>query len=155
MSINVELINPFIKGTSNVLEQFGIIEIKKGKIVKKNRLDSKYPVTIVVGIVGELKGNITYNLSLETSKKLVSAMMMGMEVVEMDEMAKSALSELSNMITGNAASIFESMGKVIDISPPTLITGKNIIAWISQVETIALELVMPIGIIELNIGLEI
>ena len=155
MAIDVELIKPFINGTKSVLEQFGMTDIKRGKLAKKDRLESKYPVTIVVGIVGELRGNVTYNLSMETAKGLVSAMMMGMEVTAMDEMAKSALSELSNMITGNAAAVFESMGKIIDISPPTLITGDNIIAWISQVETIMLEIVTPVGIVELNIGLEV
>lgn len=37
-------------------------------------------------------------------------MMMGMPVIEFDDMAQSALSELSNMLTANAATSFAEMG---------------------------------------------
>ena len=38
-------------------------------------------------------------------------------------MAKSALSELGNMILGNAATILSGDNVLIDITPPTLGTG--------------------------------
>lgn len=155
MGIDVKLLTPFIDATSNVLSQFGITDIKKGKIAKKDKLKSDHPVTVVVGIVGDIRGNVTYNLPLETAKNLASTMMMGMEVAELDDMAKSAISELSNMITGNASAMFGAIGKNTDISPPTLITGSNIIAWISQVETVVIELLTSVGSIEINIGLEV
>lgn len=86
---------------------------------------------------------------------MASTLMMGMPVEELDDMSKSAIAELANMITGNASSIFEKMEKETDISPPTLITGNNITAWISQVETIIIELITPAGSVEVNIGLEV
>ncbi len=45
---------------------------------------------------------------------------MGMPVTELDDMATSAISELGNMIMGNAATIFSTKGIVIDITPPTV-----------------------------------
>ena len=38
-------------------------------------------------------------------------------------MATSAISELGNMIMGNAATIFSTKGIVIDITPPTVCRG--------------------------------
>ncbi len=48
---------------------------------------------------------------------------MGMPVTELDDMAMSAISELGNMIMGNAATIFSTKGIVIDITPPTVCRG--------------------------------
>jgi len=155
MALAIELINPFLKSFVNTMSQFGLTNIKKGAVKKKVRLESDYQVNVVVGIVGDVKGNVTYNFSLETAKNIATTMMMGMEVTELDEMAKSAISEMANMITGGASAVYESMEKETDTSPPTLIIGENIKAWISQVETISIEFNTDIGVIELSIGLEV
>ena len=52
-------------------------------------------------------------------------MMMGMPVTEIDDMAKSALSELGNMIMGNAATLLSNKNFRIDITPPTLGMGST------------------------------
>ena len=48
-----------------------------------------------------------------------------MEVKELDDMSKSALSELSNMLTANAMTEFSKTGLNLDISVPTLLSGEN------------------------------
>lgn len=52
-------------------------------------------------------------------------MMMGAEVLELDDMAKRALGELGNMITGKASVKLETIGVTINISPPELVMTKN------------------------------
>jgi chemotaxis protein CheX len=48
-------------------------------------------------------------------------MMMGMPVDTLkDDMAKSAVSELANIISGNVATIFAGKEVVVDIKPPQL-----------------------------------
>ena len=44
---------------------------------------------------------------------LCASMMMGMPVAEIDDMAKSALSELGNMIMGNAATLLSNSNLII------------------------------------------
>ena len=155
MKMDVNILNCFVDSTKEVFSQFGITDIKRKAIELKSKIESKYPVTIVVGLTGDLSGNITYNLKLETAKELASKMMMGMPVDELDDMAKSALSEISNMMAGTSSAKLEGLKKNTDISPPTLIIGEEIMLWISQVETIAILLNTSIGEIELNIGLEV
>ncbi len=60
----------------------------------------------IVGIVGDIKGNIVYSIDSEDALKIASTMMMGMEINVLDDMAKSAISELTNMLTANAATFF-------------------------------------------------
>lgn len=42
-------------------------------------------------------------------------------VTEIDEMSKSAISELGNMISGNAGTLLYNQGVTVDITPPKII----------------------------------
>ena len=77
-------------------------------------------------MVGELRGNIVYIMDKASSMKTASKMMMGMPVDTLDEMAKSAISELANMLTANSATTLARMGRTVDISVPALIEGMDV-----------------------------
>lgn len=63
-------------------------------------------------------------MSVEDAKKIASTMMMGMPVNDFDELAQSAISELTNMLTANVATNFSNDNIIINISTPTLVHGK-------------------------------
>lgn len=123
--MDVKYINPFIAAFVNILPQLGITDIKKGKLSIKEKYVKSPGVLINVGIVGDFKGNVIYGMSIDCAKKIASSMMMGMEVNEFDAMAQSAISELSNMLTANASTIFSENNLLIDISTPTMIYGDS------------------------------
>ncbi len=49
----------------------------------------------------------------------IASKMCMMPITQLDDLSKSALSELGNMIMGNTATIFSTKGIGIDITPPT------------------------------------
>lgn len=153
--MDVKMVTPFIEAIGLVLPQVGISKIERGKLGLKEKLVSTMDVTVLVGLTKGMRGNIAYSMSQQTAKQVASAMMMGMPVVEFDMLAQSAISELANMMAAKAAVGMEQIGKVIDISPPTLIIGKNVTARVSQVQTLVVMMETEAGAIELNIGLEI
>ena len=122
--MNVEYINPFTQATFDVLTMFGTFDPKLGKPFVKDDALISVGVVVVVGIIGEVKGQVAYSFSEETAKMIASTMMMGMPVSELDEMSTSAISELGNMIMGNAATLLSTKGIGIDITPPTLSHGE-------------------------------
>jgi len=154
MIVEIKNINPFIDALESVMNQFGITGIKKGNLYNKESMHVDADITSFIGFVGDIRGNISYSMSKETGKKIVSAMMMGMPVDEMDEMARSAIGELSNMITGNASTIFSLSGIFVDITPPSIVFGQDIFFIISSVQTTAIDLDTPAGKIEINIAIE-
>jgi chemotaxis protein CheX len=81
-------------------------------------------------------------------------MMMGMPVENLDEMAQSALSELSNMLTANAATNLTAMGYEVDISTPSLTVGQDFQIKISGEQYLVV--VMDLGgeNMELNIAVQ-
>ena len=149
-----KMVKPFIDAVVSVLPMLGLTDIKRGNVAVKDKLATAKDVTVLIGLSQDIRGNVAYGLSEECARNIASTMMGGMPVPEFDEMAQSAISELVNMVTANAATNLESLGKIVNISPPTLVTGENIKARISQVQTLAIEFITPAGSIELNVGLE-
>ncbi len=150
--MDVKNINPFIESFITVIPQLGFAKAHKGKLSLKGMDLIDSGVIIVVGIVGDIKGNVVYSIDIESAKKIASTMMMGMPVNELDEMAKSAISELSNMLTANAATIFSGLGTRIDISTPTLLHGENISIKMNSAQVLCIQLFADDIPIDINIS---
>lgn len=153
--MDVKYILPFLESLRNVLGQFGVPEIKRGNMAKNEIMGVTRDITAVVGVVGQIRGNIAYSMSEDTAKQIVSTMMMGTPVDQLDELGRSAVGEFSNMVTGNASVLLEQSEVEVDITPPSIIFGKDIFFIISSVDTISIDMETPFGIIEVHIGLEI
>ena len=110
-------------------------------------------VTVLVGFTKQIHGNVAYNMTEDTAKFIASTMMMGMPVESFDEMAQSAISEMSNMLTANAATSLAGMGYDVDISTPSLTTGADFQIRISSESFLFVEMDIGGHIIELNIAI--
>ena len=62
----------------------------------------------------------------KVKESIASKMMMGMPVDTLDDMASSALCELSNMIMGSTATLFSTEKIAMDITPPISLHGSNL-----------------------------
>lgn len=125
-TIDVNNINPFLQSTISVFESVTQLKLTVGCPVLAEFMFNKPTYTITVGIVGQMKGQAVLAMEVEHAKEIASKMMYGMPVAELDEMACSALNELSNMIMGNAATVFSTQGKIIDITPPISMQGMDL-----------------------------
>lgn len=152
--MDIKYINPFINAFANVLPQVGLADIKKNGLSLKGKHIESSGVMIIVGLIGDIKGNIMYNTSIDNAKKIASAMMMGMELTELNELAQSAISELTNMLTANAATEFSNIDIDVNISTPTLMYG-NFTANASTDKVICVEMSANDISFEINIALEI
>lgn len=120
--LNVDFINPFLMAATSICRDMCQLQTKVGKpYVKKTEFDGD-SVIIMIGVTGEMRGQVVIGFSLEVACDIASKMCM-MEVTEMNELTMSAISELGNMILGNAATILSTKGIGIDITPPTLCRG--------------------------------
>ena len=104
--MNEKYINPFLQAFVNIMPQFGLTEISRRSVSLKGRTIKSPGVIVIIGLLGEVKGNVIYGMTEEDAKKVASAMMVGMPVNDLDELAQSAISELVNMLTANVATNF-------------------------------------------------
>jgi len=152
--MDVKYVNPFIQSFTTVMPQLGFKNVTKGNLSVKEK-ELKYSgVVIIVGMVGTMKGNVVYCIDMENAKKIASTMMMGVPVNEFDDIAQSALSELTNMLTANAATCFAESGITIDISTPTLIQGTNISLKMSSNQVLCVQILTDEIPVDINIAFE-
>ena len=124
--MKVEYINPFIESASQVLEEIASLKSERGALKMKDPNKPFRDVCVILGLIGQVNGQVVYGFDESTARSVVSKMMMGAEVIEFDEMARSALGELGNIITGKASVGLEEAGFPIEISPPTLVMATNV-----------------------------
>ncbi|MEI7026652.1 chemotaxis protein CheX [Paenibacillus sp. y28] len=118
--MKAEYINPFLESAKTVIEQVASVKPSAGQLgIKDVKFVEKY-IWIQIGVTGQMNGDIVFGLDESVALKLVSAMMGGYAITEVDEMTKSAISELGNMISGNASTILFNQGLRVDITPPKL-----------------------------------
>lgn len=125
-AIDVRHINPFLQSSLSIVESVTQVKMTVGKPKKTDFKLKEKTYAIQVGVVGEMKGQVILAMRDESAKDIASRMMFGMPVNELDEMSSSALNELSNMIMGNTATIFSTLGIMIDITPPLAVYGENL-----------------------------
>ena len=123
--MNVEYINPFIAASRSVISQTTGFDPAIGQLYVKATPYTGDKVMIIIGLAGKIRGNVVVSFDYETAYKIVSAMMGGMPIQTLDEMSKSAIAEVCNMILGNTATIFSKKNIHVDITPPTVLTGDN------------------------------
>ena len=121
--INVDHINPFLMAASSIMRDACQMEMKIDKPYVKTTEFASDSVIIMIGVTGQMRGQVLIALTNTKACDVASKMMMGMPVPELDDMAMSAISELGNMIMGNAATILSTKGIGIDITPPTVCRG--------------------------------
>ncbi|AEY66883.1 chemotaxis protein CheX [Clostridium sp. BNL1100] len=153
--MNIEYINPFIEASQTVLKQVVNVDARLGKVFLKNSPYQGESILIIVGITGKIRGQAIFTMSKDVAFKIASAMMMGMPVDELNEISKSALSELTNMILGNTATLLYNKGIGIEITPPSLLLGENLQISQSKMKTICIPLYLSDNeILEIDISVQ-
>ncbi len=66
--MDAKYINPFIDSFYNILPQIGFSNVTREDVTVKNSVES-LGILINLGIVGDIKGNIVYNIEGENGKK--------------------------------------------------------------------------------------
>jgi len=119
--MKAEYINPFLQSATMVIEQMVQIKPSPGQLSLKNVQFKNHYVWIQIGVKGQMNGDIIFGISESVALRIISAMMGGFVITEIDELGKSAISELGNMISGNASTILSNQGVHIDITPPRVV----------------------------------
>jgi len=153
--MNIEYINPFIEASQTVLKQVANVDAKLGKVYLRSSPYMGESILIIVGITGKMRGQAIFTMSKKVAFMIASAMMFGMPVDELNEISKSALSELTNMILGNTATLLYNKGIGIEITPPSLLLGENLQISPSKMQTICVPLYLTdTDTLEIDISVE-
>jgi chemotaxis protein CheX len=149
--MDIKLVNPFIESVATIMPQMGFQKITRGKMGMGQRSLKSLGVTALVGFSNSICGNVAYNMTNVAACHIASTMMMGMPIVQLDEMAASAISELANMLSANVATNLSSEQYPVDISIPSLTIGEDFFIDISEDQYLIIEMNVDGTILEVNI----
>ena len=111
---SVEYINPFLMAATSVIKDICQVDMKIGRPYVKTTEFASDSVIIMIGVTGEVRGQVLMSFPEAHALHVASKMMMGMPVTALDDMSASAINE---------ATILSTKGIAMDITPPTLCRG--------------------------------
>ncbi|MCQ2241283.1 chemotaxis protein CheX [Treponema sp.] len=156
--MRVEYINPFVETSYRVLKEvLEGAEVKRGDLYLKSTAMPVMGVAALVGLAGDVEGRVLFDMSFETALNIASKMNCE-TMTKFDDMAKATISELANIITGQAVTKLHELGFKFDLTPPALFAGENMeIAALGgtteSVEALIVPLVTDCGKIEVNVAI--
>ena len=151
--MDAKLVNPIIDAFMEVLPQMGFPMPRRKRIYLQDRNVISSGVTLTVGFTRQLRGKVIYNMTADTARYIASTMMFGVPVERFNDMAQSALREMSNMLTARAATNFAKLGIEVDITTPELVIDEDHTIKISDAQYLTVE--MEIGGRRIDIALSV
>ncbi|HZK28058.1 MAG TPA: chemotaxis protein CheX [Thermoclostridium sp.] len=123
--MNVNYINPVLIASSKIINVLIREDITLGKLSLLDRHSYDDSIAIIMWMDGDFEGRFIFTFKRDVALYIASTMM-GEEITELDDMAKSAVAEMSTMILGRTGIIFSERGVDVRISYPTLIEGDSV-----------------------------
>jgi chemotaxis protein CheX len=154
--MRVEYINPFVESAYNVLQEVLQVEVARGDLYLKSTAAPVLGVAAIIGLAGDVEGRVLLDMSRETAVDVASGMLKSMDmdaITELNEMGRATITELANMITGQAVTKLHDLGFKFDLTPPALVTGDNMEISNTNVEALIVPMEMPQGKIEINVAI--
>lgn len=151
--LRVEFINPFIIAATEVLKSEINSEPTKGSLSLEPKPFTTQDVTALIAVTGNIQGSVFYCLSEKTALNLVSVMM-GKRYLLFDDLAKSGIAELGNVITGRASILLAEAGYPSKIAPPVMIVGRGTMISTLKIPRLAVPLETKYGALEVHVALQ-
>ena len=137
----------FYSATGDVFKLLLDLEVTRDSASDENFEDG---IQVQIGVIGDLTGTITYRFPKSTTLEIVR-IMSGMDFDELDAFVTSALSEVANIISGNAMTILSQQKLTCDIQTPKALLGQEAACDPKAVRTL---LQTAVGPLELDVALE-
>ena len=155
MKINAQHVNPFVEAAMKVVSQITGIEVRRGHLSYKAKVEPSFGVSIIIGIYGFLTGQIVYSLDGKLADKLVDKLLEGKSPQQKKIMFLDSLGEVANMITGNATALLnQGRNETLNITTPAIAAGDNLSIHLVPKPALVLGLITIYGPIEISVAVE-
>jgi chemotaxis protein CheX len=122
IGVRANLINPFLAASVQVIETLISVKPVVGKLEIMEIHQLKDHVWLKIGITGHIQNEILFGFQEKMAIKMVARMMGGYPILELDDLCRSGVAELGNMISGNASTMLYDDGQPVDITPPRFVS---------------------------------
>ncbi len=151
--MKVEYINPFVRSASEVLERELGWVVEQGAPFVHRSAYTPDEVTILLTVEGAVRGFALYSCSERTACRIAEALL-GQEIHEFDELARSGIADLGEFLTTTAGVYLAEAGYQTTISSPTLLVGAGTLISSSEVARLVVPLTCNSGVLEVHLVLD-
>ncbi|MEK6681267.1 MAG: chemotaxis protein CheX [Nitrospirota bacterium] len=147
-----EYIEPLLISTMKVLANVMQSELRMGDVSLIRPAEIKSDIAVIIKLEGDSTGGIIVNMGRETALNICNVMT-GEKFKTLTPLALDAISELTNMIAGNATSAINDLGFDFKILPPSSLTKEEMITGAPWLEIFQVPLLTRCGEIKINIAM--
>lgn len=150
--MKAEYANVFIRSATGVFNSEIGVALSRKSLTKKSAPVPSLPICIVIGITGAIRGQVVYSMDSNFAYSVTKAMIPNKLPNELRKLTNSAVSEVANMITGQASIALAGEDRIIHLTPPAVLTGNDMKVDFLAIPTICLSMISEIGSMEINIA---
>lgn len=150
--MNAKHVNAICRATESILVNHFGVDVKPLKPRVQQTAVPSNQVSVILGINGQLNGQIICSIDNGTAKNIVGVMMGGMTIDELDDMGWSAIQEFGNWIAGTTATELSKEDVIIDVTPPIINEGSSNFRTNKLFITVPLE--TEIGLLDVHISVK-
>lgn len=150
--MNAKHVNAICRATEYILvNHFGVEVTPLKPRVQQTEVPSNQ-ISVILGINGQLNGQIICSIDEQTARNIVGVMMGGMTIDELDDMGWSAIQEFGNWVAGTTATELSKEDVIIDVTPPIINEGSSKFRSNKLFITVPLE--TKIGLLDVHISVK-
>ena len=151
--MKAEYANIFIKSAVSVFQKEMNIHLSRKDLKKKRAPVPTLPISIILGITGYLEGQVVYAMDKDFAYNIAHSMMPNKLPAEIKKYENSAVSEISNIITGQATIALAGEKEIIKLTPPAVIMASDLQMDFLEIPTVSLSMICEFGTLEINIAI--
>ncbi len=130
------------------------LKLEKTNLTIKEDPTPSNDISIIVGIAGFIQGQVVYSLKDHTAQRIAQALAPKSTTKIDAAFVESSIAEVANIITGRTTIQLSGKDKILHITPPTIIIGKDYSISFLKLKTIVVNLSSRFGTIEVNIAIK-
>lgn len=137
--MRIEFISPFVEAALSVLGTILESPASKGEMTLETGLARRECFSVSFGLTGDIEGTVLFDTKEETAIEIAGAMN-GCRFESMEPLVLDSMAELVNMIIGNSVALLNEKGFNFNLTPPSILWGRDMKMLPINLETLKVPL---------------
>jgi chemotaxis protein CheX len=150
--MKMELIQPFINAADAVIAEMLQCNTRIGDMTMEEETYRRRGVAAVVVVHGDIEGRVIFDIDAPTATSIASTLA-GQSVAQTDKLVYETISELANLVIGNAVTSLNDQGFRFKIAPPAIHHEDLGLQGTEDTEALVMYIETPAGNIFMNIAM--
>lgn len=151
--MRLDFVKIFVDSTALMFRELIGPMVEVPSIAMKPSPVASREVMAIIGLAGDAQGRVIFDMDLFTAVQLAGHML-GEPSPGMTPLVRSSIAELASMAIGRAISQINDCGTRLKMTPPTVITGANLVSYDQCFETLVAPIATAYGEVRVNITIQ-